>query len=671
MFYSHEILSNNQLVATVGKGGQRKLNRRTLQEVDIPRACEKILESGAPLALRLQGNLLYGVTRVFSHQCNYVLSDAGKTQSDMMTFFRSMNTSETDEKAGKAKRRQHITLQDDPSFDPLAMLPGLDKLLNIETLFSYMSTQDSTGKYSQMSPLENRSLASQSTSRRSSFIGLDLPHSSHSIGSYQLPADLARHSSPFNKGIRESEDMPEFTPFAENDFEPLCGLGLDFDADGNLIGTLDDEPELPPLRGTSPDPLQIAGLTMPVVETTTYRDGGNLIREPILDLGEAALPDAEPFVMPPADGERNTDAPTLTTETTETGRAVASHRATRRRKLHAMLDRQLRIPRDEFRSWTENYTTNMLAARNKIKTTTPAQAKKNALAFLYSTGLAGVGNLQRDSVVNHPLALDFAGTSLMAHVLGLDVDEIELVNIGRGRRRKSPEAFGEDGESYRNVRQRIEEDEFARGEAPLLGDGLDLGHDTAPEVGLEAAAALEDKHSSSFMPWSRQGSAAPGSAQKSVAAPSPLHPRGSLLGSIERQSDPLEPSLGFAGYGSHMSSVDFEQSQPPFDFVAGNDSLPSTQGLDTSSQRFLTYAAGQAILDGVDAQGKRWIDFSHLASPERHDRAIAAQAFLHVLSLATKNVISVEQDGIDDKQPFGTLRVGLPAQLLDAAAPTE
>lgn len=92
-----------RLVATVGKASQRKLNRKTLQEVNIPRACEKILDPGAPLALRLQGNLLYGVSRVFSHQCNYVLSDAGKTQSDMMTYFRSMKTSETDEKAGKTK----------------------------------------------------------------------------------------------------------------------------------------------------------------------------------------------------------------------------------------------------------------------------------------------------------------------------------------------------------------------------------------------------------------------------------------------------------------------------------------------------------------------------------------------------------------------------------------
>ncbi|KAG6254342.1 hypothetical protein E4U24_007586 [Claviceps purpurea] len=89
--------------ATVGKSNQPKLNRKAIQGVNVPKACQKIIDPGAPLALRLQGNLLYGVSRVFSHQCNYVLSDAEKTQSDMMTFFRSMNTSEIDPKAGKAK----------------------------------------------------------------------------------------------------------------------------------------------------------------------------------------------------------------------------------------------------------------------------------------------------------------------------------------------------------------------------------------------------------------------------------------------------------------------------------------------------------------------------------------------------------------------------------------
>lgn len=87
----------------MGKGASRKVTRKAIQEVNVPKACETIIDPGAPLALRLQGNLLYGTTRVFAQQCGYVLTDAEKTQSDMMTFFRVVRTSEVDPEAGKTK----------------------------------------------------------------------------------------------------------------------------------------------------------------------------------------------------------------------------------------------------------------------------------------------------------------------------------------------------------------------------------------------------------------------------------------------------------------------------------------------------------------------------------------------------------------------------------------
>lgn len=87
----------------MGKSDPKRLSRKKIQQVNVPKACKVIIEPGAPLALRLQSNLLYGVSRVFSQQCRYVLSDAEKTQSDMMTFFRVIDTSETDPSAGKAK----------------------------------------------------------------------------------------------------------------------------------------------------------------------------------------------------------------------------------------------------------------------------------------------------------------------------------------------------------------------------------------------------------------------------------------------------------------------------------------------------------------------------------------------------------------------------------------
>ena len=93
-------------MATVGtkSGGGRRISKKAIQDVNVRKACEKIIHPGAPMALRLQSNLLYGVSRVFSQQCAYVLTDAEKVQSDIKTFFHgTIDQNATEPHAGKAK----------------------------------------------------------------------------------------------------------------------------------------------------------------------------------------------------------------------------------------------------------------------------------------------------------------------------------------------------------------------------------------------------------------------------------------------------------------------------------------------------------------------------------------------------------------------------------------
>ena len=93
-------------MATIGRRGATKVvSRKAIQEVQINKACEKIIDPGAPLALRLQSNLLYGVSRIYSEQCRYVLDDAERVKATMRAFYRQMAhlDNETDPKAGKAK----------------------------------------------------------------------------------------------------------------------------------------------------------------------------------------------------------------------------------------------------------------------------------------------------------------------------------------------------------------------------------------------------------------------------------------------------------------------------------------------------------------------------------------------------------------------------------------
>jgi meiotic recombination protein REC8, fungi type len=79
------------------------VSRKTIQDVNVRKAVNKIIDPGAPLALRLQGNLLYGVSRVYSQQCTYMLVDAEKLQSDMKLLFRGDCMNQIDHRAGKSK----------------------------------------------------------------------------------------------------------------------------------------------------------------------------------------------------------------------------------------------------------------------------------------------------------------------------------------------------------------------------------------------------------------------------------------------------------------------------------------------------------------------------------------------------------------------------------------
>ncbi|PTB67913.1 hypothetical protein BBK36DRAFT_1194238 [Trichoderma citrinoviride] len=633
MFYSHEILNNTQygvatiwLVATVGKGNQKRLTKKAIQEVNVPKACEKILDPGAPLALRLQGNLLYGVSRVFAHQCAYVLTDAEKTQSDMVTFFRIIQTSETDPRAGKTKR-QNIMLEDDPGFDPLAALPNFDLLRWDKDLVLYPS-QGSASKFSQMTPLGTASQGSSSPRYPPALINLQLPPSSQSAASGRIPSDFGNLSPLFGKSIHLPDDMGEFQPFGEDEFPCIAGFGLDFDGEGNLIGLLDAEQELPPLPVAA----------SPVV-------GLGLQRQQVAETAEG-----------------------------EAAQASARMARSRRPGLHTMLDTQIAISNSEMRNWSRNSGNHSaLNLKQQRTTTTPAQAKKNAMALLYEYGVAHVGAYHQKAGLAHPLATEFAGISLKARLQGQEPDEFEQTEpTKRGRRRKSDEAFeGEQEGGDRNTRPRTTEDvELGRGENHNTDDDAHIMFDdnSVPEIGMEAAPPMEDRHSSSVMPWSRPGSAVPGSsvrgsAQKSKVAPSPLFNRGSALGGIDRHSDPAEPLLGMDDFGSQDSSFQMGGPVGPLDFDQVNNTQVSAQGLDVTSQNFLGYVTEQAEKTGVthsrDPRNRRWIDFEELADPSTHTKAIAAQAFLHVLSLATKNIISVRQDGAAAMQPFGTLRIGI------------
>ncbi|GAA5941140.1 hypothetical protein JCM3775_001316 [Rhodotorula graminis] len=90
MFYNTETLTSRKggfavfwLAATIGAKGTtavRKLSRKELLTCNIVKACEKVIQPDEPLALRLSANLLFGISRVFSHKYALYAGDVQQVQ---------------------------------------------------------------------------------------------------------------------------------------------------------------------------------------------------------------------------------------------------------------------------------------------------------------------------------------------------------------------------------------------------------------------------------------------------------------------------------------------------------------------------------------------------------------------------------------------------------------
>ena len=91
---------NGRLVATLSsKSSFKRINRKQILDVDVSKACQTIVDPVAPMALRLQGNLLYAMPLIAGREA--VLTYAG-------TVYRVCTCSSAD--MFSQTRRVHTTL---------------------------------------------------------------------------------------------------------------------------------------------------------------------------------------------------------------------------------------------------------------------------------------------------------------------------------------------------------------------------------------------------------------------------------------------------------------------------------------------------------------------------------------------------------------------------------
>lgn len=94
MFYNTEMLTKRGPLARVWMASHlsAKLSKSNLLQTSIPTSVQSILgEALVPMALRLSGQLLLGVARIYSKQAKYLLDDCNETLSKVKKAFRPGN----------------------------------------------------------------------------------------------------------------------------------------------------------------------------------------------------------------------------------------------------------------------------------------------------------------------------------------------------------------------------------------------------------------------------------------------------------------------------------------------------------------------------------------------------------------------------------------------------
>jgi meiotic recombination protein REC8 len=305
---------------------------------------------------------------------------------------------------------------------------------------------------------------------------------------------------------------------------------------------------------------------------------------------------------------------------------------------------------------------------------TSQQAKKNAEHWLLGRGLGDVGSGIGNSKAKGPLAEIFSGVSLYQWITGTQLE------IAGQKRESEPEDITD---TERQKRPRLdEEDQLGQaGPAEMTDDNFILDNDDT-EIPREQPEALEDIHSA--MPWNIMSSIR-GSSVNRAQAGAPRGP-GSAAGSLGRRGSRMVSASPLVGRGRPSALEAFGDPDPTSDaamfgsigdFIdedferygpgANVDTQTAAQGswqkaaLDKESNNFYDFIENaidekRKAAEALDLPSDEINDaeFEELLDPVTNSFIVAAQALLHVLTLGTKNLISVKQ-----QEHYGPIQLSL------------
>ncbi|RMZ81408.1 hypothetical protein DV738_g2198, partial [Chaetothyriales sp. CBS 135597] len=457
-------LGYNELVATLGsRSSLRTVSRKAIIDINVSKACETITNPAAPLALRLQASLLYGVSRVHSHQCGYMLND-------MLSFKDRINRAEAqleiDPHIGKI-RSEHLNLPEDPLFMPELDI-GFD--LNAFDCLAYGGS----------------ALAAQEP-RAPSSLGLltseDSPGPGPRSGTFAHSSlDLRRndddHFEP-NVGGQPSSGE-EMTTMMIEESPIIDDPGFEIADDGSIVPVPPrDDPVRAQVAMSPFDSIPGSDISRRTVRTANNEAvGGFDDNYPML------FDDVEPL-LPPAPN-------------------AAPQQHARKAKRWVQIDARAELTNAELRQWTNDYLAHMASVvRHKEQYRSVAQARKTAAFWVLGQGVGGVEILFGQDRTDHPFPL--LGKGLRSRLPSLDIHGGSDLDLGLGLGLGSDvDNFNPDDlampsasdhfDFYEPSAARI--DEETRADADEALDFLDFLDTKIAEHGVELLRAAPDEDSS-------------------------------------------------------------------------------------------------------------------------------------------------------------------------------
>ncbi|KAI1007849.1 hypothetical protein K3495_g384 [Podosphaera aphanis] len=657
----------HRLVATLGpKSSTRRVTRKAILDVNLKKACETIIEPEAPMALRLLSNLLYGVTRVYTQKWDYLLSDTQAIQSSMRTFFKASQNNQIDRNAGKSKPEQLI-LADDPAF--LVDGPIEPPPLDLEEMICLKSPYSSQAKFSP-------SFFQLSNSEKSAYndpaLGLETLSSSqalpspHGINDY----DPIRGSTIARKAGFDRIDDDELTLIQNDDL-------FEIDDHGEIH-------ELPPNRqeqspvGSFEQDSRSKYVSMTNGQDFMERPEEEISFEAVGSVAQGYTHPVQTFPLEAVSLIHSRDG----LEPEVSARAPQKHRRKTAKKNLAAADRSTELGTMEISKMMSDYPQNMMSQNLfKSRMRAQAQSRKNAIHYVFGTGINFIGESIASSMPHNPLT-EFHGAALMARITGKSLTaqligrkrqasrEIRDFEPNKRIRSHEPQPGPEPGPEPFNM---IFEDENP---SILAEQNIQTNRsDKSVELGREVDSALKD--SSAILPWnqstsifSHQKSSVRHPGSRFISA-SPLLGYGSAISGNNKVIDEMvtyEEGLNYiddpaTGTGDLIGNTgviaqinendDFELFGPAaaVDTQTASTSQWVHETLHKESENFLGFVQNAISIkaaNGSDSIRAKSLTFLELFDPRKNSRIVAAQAFYHVLSLATKQHLWVDQ--ISDRQ---------------------